>query len=115
MNQKHLLRFIKKTLKNHADEVVTNTKGHSMTLRQVFQSMNLTSYDLTVDMLDVHAVSRLISSDVDIDEGLECKYPTRAHACMLTHTHTHTHTHIFGENMLFFSCIFKLTGRLNQI
>lgn len=55
MNQKHLLRFIKKTLKNHADEVVTNNKGHSMTLREVFQSMHLTSYDLTVDMLDVHA------------------------------------------------------------
>lgn len=51
--------------------------------------MNLTSYDLTVDMLDVHAVSRLISSDVDIDEGLECKYPTRAHARMLTHSHSH--------------------------
>ncbi|XP_075223541.1 AMP deaminase isoform X2 [Lycorma delicatula] len=56
MNQKHLLRFIKKTLKNHADEVVTKTaKEGEMTLRQVFQSMNLTSYDLTVDMLDVHA------------------------------------------------------------
>uniref|UniRef100_A0A1B6D983 AMP deaminase n=1 Tax=Clastoptera arizonana TaxID=38151 RepID=A0A1B6D983_9HEMI len=55
MNQKHLLRFIKKTLKNHADEVVTCGKEGEMTLRQVFQSMNLTSYDLTVDMLDVHA------------------------------------------------------------
>ncbi|XP_034251283.1 AMP deaminase 2 isoform X1 [Thrips palmi] len=54
MNQKHLLRFIKKTLKNHADEVVTVSKG-PMTLKEVFQSMNLTSYDLTVDMLDVHA------------------------------------------------------------
>jgi len=62
MNQKHLLRFIKKTLKNHADEVVTNSKGHSMTLREVFQSMNLTSYDLTVDMLDVHAVSSFCCS-----------------------------------------------------
>lgn len=59
MNQKHLLRFIKKTLKNHADEVVTVNKG-PMTLKEVFQSMNLTSYDLTVDMLDVHAVSILI-------------------------------------------------------
>lgn len=58
MNQKHLLRFIKKTLKNHADEVVTVNKG-PMTLKEVFQSMNLTSYDLTVDMLDVHAVSML--------------------------------------------------------
>ncbi len=28
-----------------------------MTLSEVFQSMNLTAYDLTVDMLDVHAVS----------------------------------------------------------
>uniref|UniRef100_A0A1Q3G448 AMP deaminase n=2 Tax=Culex tarsalis TaxID=7177 RepID=A0A1Q3G448_CULTA len=55
MNQKHLLRFIKKTLKNSADEVVTVTKGQAMTLAQVFQSMNLTTYDLTVDMLDVHA------------------------------------------------------------
>ncbi|KAK9709785.1 AMP deaminase [Popillia japonica] len=55
MNQKHLLRFIKKTLKNHADEVVTVTDGKQMTLKEVFQSMNLTTYDLTVDMLDVHA------------------------------------------------------------
>ncbi|XP_058988043.1 AMP deaminase 2-like isoform X2 [Musca domestica] len=55
MNQKHLLRFIKKTLKNNANEVVTVTKGQQMTLAQVFQSMNLTTYDLTVDMLDVHA------------------------------------------------------------
>ncbi|XP_037936468.1 AMP deaminase 2 isoform X3 [Teleopsis dalmanni] len=55
MNQKHLLRFIKKTLKKSAAEVVTVTKGQEMTLAQVFQSMNLTTYDLTVDMLDVHA------------------------------------------------------------
>jgi hypothetical protein len=27
-----------------------------MTLKAVFQSMNLSTYDLTVDMLDVHAV-----------------------------------------------------------
>ncbi|XP_023019341.2 AMP deaminase isoform X2 [Leptinotarsa decemlineata] len=78
MNQKHLLRFIKKTLKNCADEVVSVTKGVPMTLKEVFQvsiyrtkilrsnriyenciyflqSMSLTTYDLTVDMLDVHA------------------------------------------------------------
>lgn len=59
MNQKHLLRFIKKTLKHNADEVVTITNGSKMTLRQVFESMNLTAYDLTVDMLDVHAVSTI--------------------------------------------------------
>ncbi|XP_054088343.1 AMP deaminase 2 isoform X6 [Zeugodacus cucurbitae] len=55
MNQKHLLRFIKKTLKKNADEIVTITKGQPMSLKDVFQSMNLTTYDLTVDMLDVHA------------------------------------------------------------
>ncbi|CAH1126564.1 unnamed protein product [Ceutorhynchus assimilis] len=55
MNQKHLLRFIKKTLKTNAHEVVTVTNGKQMTLREVFQSMNLTPFDLTVDMLDVHA------------------------------------------------------------
>ena len=27
-----------------------------MTLKQVFESMNLTPYDLTIDMLDCHAV-----------------------------------------------------------
>lgn len=60
MNQKHLLRFIKKTLKTNADEVVTVTKsGQKMTLQEVFKSMNLTTYDLTVDMLDVHAVSEI--------------------------------------------------------
>lgn len=52
MNQKHLLRFIKKTLKQNADEVVTvNKSGQQMTLAEVFNSMNLTTYDLTVDML----------------------------------------------------------------
>ena len=58
MNQKHLLRFIKKALKTEGESVVCLSKEKkSMTLKQVFQSMNLTAYDLTVDMLDVHAVS----------------------------------------------------------
>lgn len=58
MNQKHLLRFIKKALKTEADTVVCLDRDKKpMTLKQVFQSMNLTAYELTVDMLDVHAVS----------------------------------------------------------
>ena len=58
MNQKHLLRFIKKALKTETDTIVCLDKDKKpMTLRQVFQSMNLTAYELTVDMLDVHAVS----------------------------------------------------------
>ena len=60
MNQKHLLRFIKKALKTETDTIVCLDKDKKpMTLRQVFQSMNLTAYELTVDMLDVHAVSSI--------------------------------------------------------
>lgn len=56
MNQKHLLRFIKKAMKTSPHEVVVKTKdGTELTLDQVFQSMNLTAYDLSVDMLDMHA------------------------------------------------------------
>jgi len=55
MNQKHLLRFIKKTLKTDGDVEVCRNGDKTMTLKEVFESMNLTAYDLTVDMLDVHA------------------------------------------------------------
>ncbi|KAF2354251.1 AMP deaminase [Trinorchestia longiramus] len=56
MNQKHLLRFIKKAMKNHPDEVVCEGPNKKeMTLAEVFASMNLTAYDLSVDMLDMHA------------------------------------------------------------
>ncbi|KAH9514914.1 AMP deaminase 2 [Bulinus truncatus] len=56
MNQKHLLRFIKKTMKTCKEDLVCkNEAGESMTLAQVFKSINLTPYDLSVDMLDVHA------------------------------------------------------------
>ncbi|CAG7825860.1 unnamed protein product [Allacma fusca] len=56
MNQKHLLRFIKKTLKKDEQEYVCKSEdGKPMTLKEVFQSMKLTAYDLTVDMLDCHA------------------------------------------------------------
>src|SRR5688572_15282221 len=59
MNQKHLLRFIKKTLKNHPDEkVCLGEDGQPMTLKDVFESLKLTAYDLTVDMLDCHAVRK---------------------------------------------------------
>ena len=55
MNQKHLLRFIKKTLKNEGELPVCRAGDKVMNLAEVFDSMNLTAYDLTVDMLDVHA------------------------------------------------------------
>ena len=34
----------------------SSAQAQEMSLRDVFESMNLTAYDLTVDMLDVHAV-----------------------------------------------------------
>ena len=37
--------------------VLKDRDGAEMTLREVFASLNLTAYDLNVDMLDVHAVS----------------------------------------------------------
>lgn len=55
MNQKHLLKFIKQKLKYCGDEVVIYRDEHKLTLNQVFQSLNLTRYDLSVDTLDVHA------------------------------------------------------------
>ncbi|NXF24799.1 AMPD1 deaminase, partial [Rhodinocichla rosea] len=55
MNQKHLLRFIKKSYCVDADRVVYNAKGKQLTLKQLFQQLKLHPYDLTVDSLDVHA------------------------------------------------------------
>ncbi|KAK0404451.1 hypothetical protein QR680_017460 [Steinernema hermaphroditum] len=55
MNQKHLLRFIKKKMKTEADTVVLEKNGKQTTLREVFEGLGISAYDLSVDMLDVHA------------------------------------------------------------
>ncbi|KZV32253.1 putative AMP deaminase [Dorcoceras hygrometricum] len=55
MNQKHLLRFIKSKLRKEPDEVVIYRDGQYLTLKEVFDSLDLTGYDLNVDLLDVHA------------------------------------------------------------
>ena len=55
MNQKHLLRFIKYKLKQNIDEIVIVRDGKPLSLRQVFESLKLTPYDLSVDTLDMHA------------------------------------------------------------
>ena len=55
MHQKHLLRFIKSKLKKEPDEVVIFRDGKYLTLKEVFESLNLTPHDLSVDTLDVHA------------------------------------------------------------
>ncbi|CDR37603.1 CYFA0S01e13102g1_1 [Cyberlindnera fabianii] len=55
MNQKHLLRFIKHKMKNNAKEKVIFRDGKVLTLEEVFESLNLTAYDLSIDTLDMHA------------------------------------------------------------
>ncbi|CAK7263247.1 AMP deaminase [Sporothrix epigloea] len=55
MNQKHLLRFIKSKMKKCPDEVVLFRDGKHLTLAEVFESINLTAYDLSIDTLDMHA------------------------------------------------------------
>lgn len=58
MSQKHLLTFIQTTYNHDADRVVLAKDGKKMTLQQVFDSLDMDPYDLTVDSLDVHAVSK---------------------------------------------------------
>jgi AMP deaminase len=56
MNQKHLLRFIKKKLKTSGDMVVLNDKKKGpLKLSEVFKELNLTPFDLSVDKLAMHA------------------------------------------------------------
>ncbi|XP_031423176.1 AMP deaminase 2 isoform X1 [Clupea harengus] len=55
MNQKHLLRFIKRAMKKYPKEIVHIERGRGQTLMEVFENMNLTAFDLSVDTLDMHA------------------------------------------------------------
>ncbi|TFK18029.1 AMP deaminase [Coprinopsis marcescibilis] len=55
MNQKHLLRFIKSKMKRSPNDVVIFRDGHDLTLSEVFESLKLTAYDLSIDTLDMHA------------------------------------------------------------
>lgn len=55
MNQKHLLRYIKYKLKTLPDEQVIFRDGKLLTLAEVFDSLKLTAYDLSIDTLDMHA------------------------------------------------------------
>ena len=55
MNQKHLLRFIKSKLKREPHELVVYRDGKFLNLREVFESIGMTAYELNVDTLDMHA------------------------------------------------------------
>ncbi|PAA86797.1 hypothetical protein BOX15_Mlig000037g1, partial [Macrostomum lignano] len=56
MNQKHLLRFIKRCLKAcPGEKVYVDKSGQLLSLKEIFEAMKITAYDLNIDMLDVHA------------------------------------------------------------
>ncbi|ODV68370.1 AMP deaminase [Hyphopichia burtonii NRRL Y-1933] len=55
MNQKHLLRFIKYKLKCQPNDQVIFRDGKLLTLEEVFKSLKLSAYDLSIDTLDMHA------------------------------------------------------------
>ena len=61
MNQKHLLRFIKRSYRVDADRVVHKLQGKEVTMKELFSFLKLHPYDLTVDSLDVHAVRQTLS------------------------------------------------------
>ena len=47
---------MKKAMKTEADTPVCLSKdGKPMTVNELFKSMNVTSHDLSIDLLDVHA------------------------------------------------------------
>lgn len=60
MNQKHLLRFIKSKMKKCPDEIVLFRDGKHLTLEEVFQSIKLTAYDLSIDTLDMHVCTHCV-------------------------------------------------------
>ena len=46
MNQKHLLRFIKRTIREDADTVCRYVDGKPQTLRDMFNELGVSAYDL---------------------------------------------------------------------
>ncbi|CAG8543490.1 1775_t:CDS:2 [Funneliformis caledonium] len=55
MNSKHLLRFIKSKLKKFPKDEVIFRDNKVLTLEQVFKSLKLSAYELSIDTLDMHA------------------------------------------------------------
>jgi AMP deaminase len=57
MNQKHLLRFIKRKMKVEPDTPVIAKNGRTLTLRDVCAELRLSPYDINLDSLGMHADS----------------------------------------------------------
>lgn len=81
MNQKHLLRFIKHKLKKYPNEAVIFRDGRFLTLGEVFMSLNLTAYDLSIDTLDMHANNTFHRFD-----RFNLKYNPAGECCCISHS-----------------------------
>lgn len=55
MNQKHLLKFIKKKLRTEPNEEVVQQGDRVKTLKEVFEELHITGYELSVDSLNCYA------------------------------------------------------------
>ncbi|TGZ73554.1 hypothetical protein CRM22_001446 [Opisthorchis felineus] len=57
MTQKHLLRFIKKTIHTKGDVLVCEDEksGKPITLKQLIDQVGISAHDMSIDNLDVHA------------------------------------------------------------
>ncbi|XP_067915964.1 AMP deaminase 3-like [Heterodontus francisci] len=55
MNQNMLLQFIRKTYKRDSERVVRENGGKKLTLRELFQCLNLNPDNMDIDALNVHA------------------------------------------------------------
>ncbi|KAJ1951238.1 AMP deaminase [Linderina macrospora] len=55
MTQTALAKFMKSKLENEPDRPVIVRDGQTLTLKQVFESLNLTADDLSIDTMDMHA------------------------------------------------------------
>lgn len=107
MNQKHLLRFIKKSYRVDADRVVHNLKGKEVTMKELFESLHLHPYDLTVDSLDVHAGRQTFQRF----DKFNAKY-NPVGASELRDLYLKTENHISGE---YFATIIKeVAGDLEE-
>lgn len=67
MTQKHLLQFIKKKYNENSNEIVTITSDNrQLTLHDVFNELNLTANDLSIDSLDMFANNNTTFQRFDI-------------------------------------------------
>ncbi|XP_062316090.1 AMP deaminase 1 isoform X1 [Osmerus eperlanus] len=99
MNQKHLLRFIKRSYRVDADRVVHKLQGKEVTMKELFSFLKLHPYDLTVDSLDVHAGRQTFQRF----DKFNAKY-NPVGASELRDLYMKTENHIHGE---YFATIIK--------